>query len=201
MLKNTNSFKEKLIILSATWFGTGLIPPPKHFHGFAGTYGSFFSIPFCYLVITTSSDYFFVGDINAKYFELGLRIFYYLLFCFFIFALGLAVIDDAERLIGPSKDWRGKIKKHDLNQVVIDEVLGMLISCFPIVYFDLNQVNAPIIIWYIIAFIFFRFFDIVKIWPANYFDKKQTPVNIMLDDVVAGIYSAIALSFVILLSE
>ena len=44
----------------------------------------------------------------------------------------------------------------------------------------------------VLAFIIFRILDIVKPWPAIYFDKNTvSPHSIMLDDVIAGIYTLI----------
>jgi len=196
-LSKPKNLKEMMFLVIATWFGSSLIPPPKFVRGFAGTYGTFFSLPFCYLVVTISSEYFFIFTDNKSFFHIGLGLIIFLLTSLFIFILGLLVIEDAERIIGPSTDWQGKVRSHDLNQIVIDETLGMLITCFPMVIFDLKSIDIPIIFWYILAFILFRFFDIFKIWPACYFDATPTPMNIMLDDVVAGVYAGLVLCFAI----
>jgi len=70
--------------------------------------------------------------------------------------------------------------ERDPSEIVFDEVLGMFLSIF------LLPSNLT---YYIVAFFLFRFFDIVKFPPANFFDRMQNPIGIMLDDVVAGIYS------------
>ena len=47
--------------------------------------------------------------------------------------------------------------------------------------------------WIITSFILFRFFDILKPYPINIIDKKmKNGLGIMLDDIIAGIYSTIA---------
>jgi phosphatidylglycerophosphatase A len=71
---------------------------------------------------------------------------------------------------------------HDPQWIVIDEVLGMTVTWlfFP---------NADI---YFIALQFglFRFFDIVKIWPVSFFDKKiKHGAGTILDDIVSGLYA------------
>jgi len=44
------------------------------------------------------------------------------------------------------------------------------------------------------GFVLFRFFDITKIPPARFFDRRmKNGYGVVLDDVVAGIYSCIAL--------
>ena len=72
--------------------------------------------------------------------------------------------------------------------VVIDETVGQLLS-FVLVF----QVSWT---WYtpILGFVLFRFFDIVKLWPASYFDRSvHNAFGVMMDDVIAGIYAAIIL--------
>ncbi len=73
-------------------------------------------------------------------------------------------------------------KKHDASEVVIDEMAGMLLT-LAIIPTDITL--------YAIAFIAFRFFDIVKIFPANFIDRQKTPFSVMLDDIVAGVYAMI----------
>jgi phosphatidylglycerophosphatase A len=42
----------------------------------------------------------------------------------------------------------------------------------------------------VLLFVLFRFFDIVKIWPASYFDKKvKHGAGTILDDIVSGLYA------------
>jgi len=46
-----------------------------------------------------------------------------------------------------------------------------------------------------VAFLAFRFFDIVKVWPANWLDRNlKGGWGIMLDDLAAGVYAG-ALTF------
>jgi len=67
--------------------------------------------------------------------------------------------------------------------VIIDEFIGQLI---PLI---ICKGNLFLII---ISFISFRFFDILKIFPANIIDKKiKGPVGIIGDDIIAGLYSLI----------
>ena len=86
---------------------------------------------------------------------------------------------------------------HDPAEVIIDEFLGQLVSMIPI--FTLTQGIKSLLIYGLISFILFRFFDIVKPWPISYFDNMKNPLGVILDDIVAGIISALILFF--LLSE
>jgi len=69
---------------------------------------------------------------------------------------------------------------HDPSWIVIDEFLGLMIT-----YPFISNTNF---IHLIIIFILFRFFDIIKIWPASYFDKKvKHGIGIIFDDLVSGL--------------
>ncbi|MBI5328213.1 MAG: phosphatidylglycerophosphatase A [Deltaproteobacteria bacterium] len=78
--------------------------------------------------------------------------------------------------------------KKDPGQIVCDEVVGYIIAMF-LVPFTLFNV--------IIVFLLFRFFDILKPFPIGVIDKKMNSgFGIVLDDVLAGIYSNITFSFI-----
>lgn len=70
----------------------------------------------------------------------------------------------------------------DPQSVVIDEWVGMWIA--------LTGVRRS---WSIIvaAFLLFRLFDIVKVFPARRLERLKGGWGIMLDDVVAGVYALI----------
>jgi phosphatidylglycerophosphatase A len=76
----------------------------------------------------------------------------------------------------------------DSNRVVIDELLGMCISLFLI----------PVELKYIaLAFVLFRFFDIVKPLYIRKAEALPGGWGVMADDVLAGIYSNILLHIVV----
>tara|TARA_B100001989_G_scaffold22294_1_gene13551 strand:- start:151 stop:453 length:303 start_codon:yes stop_codon:yes gene_type:complete len=81
----------------------------------------------------------------------------------------------------------------DPKQIVIDEVLGQAMPLILIVYLSShNLINSPVEIYYIIAFILFRFFDILKPFPVSYFDKNHKNFfGIIMDDIMAGLYTMI----------
>jgi phosphatidylglycerophosphatase A len=86
--------------------------------------------------------------------------------------------------------------KKDPSKVVIDEVAGQFIALIPV----------PFIIktgwwWFILAFILFRFFDIVKPYPARTFESLKGGLGIMADDIVAGIYAAMAVALAITIMD
>ena len=64
----------------------------------------------------------------------------------------------------------------------------------PLFFFELSLLNI------FLSFIFFRFFDILKIFPASYIDKEYAnSLGIILDDIVAGIQASIIILFITLL--
>jgi phosphatidylglycerophosphatase A len=78
----------------------------------------------------------------------------------------------------------------DPGKVVIDEVAGQYIALMA----------APLVLegwWTIIAaFLLFRFFDIVKPYPARRLESLHGGLGIMADDVVAGAYAAISVALI-----
>ena len=75
--------------------------------------------------------------------------------------------------------------KKDPSEVIIDEFLGQSIPLLFIVNFNIYEV--------LIAFVTFRFFDIYKIYPINKMEDLKGSYGVILDDIVAGIYSLIIL--------
>ena len=91
------------------------------------------------------------------------------------------------------KDSESEFKNKDPRQIVIDEVLGQSMPLILLLYLNqTNQINLSIEIYYILSFIFFRFFDIFKPFPVSYFDKNhKNYFGIIMDDIMAGLYSMI----------
>jgi len=84
-------------------------------------------------------------------------------------------------------------KTHDSKIIVIDEFLG--------IYFILLFYEKIILIniYYTIIsiFILFRFFDVIKIFPANIIDKKiLNEYGVILDDIISAIYTVITIYFI-----
>ncbi len=77
------------------------------------------------------------------------------------------------------------LNEKDSRHIVIDEVGGYALSVF------LLQSN---LMTYIMAFFIFRFFDILKPPPIRYIERKVSGgTGIMLDDLIAGIYTNITI--------
>ena len=91
------------------------------------------------------------------------------------------------------KDTETEFHNKDPRQIVIDEVLGQSMPLILLLYLSqTNQINISIEIYYILSFIFFRFFDILKPFPVSYFDKyHKNYFGIIMDDIMAGLYTMV----------
>jgi phosphatidylglycerophosphatase A len=72
---------------------------------------------------------------------------------------------------------------HDPQWIVVDEVIGMLVTW--------SFVQRVDVMALLVVFVTFRFFDIIKIWPASYFDRLHHGFGTIADDVVSAIYAGI----------
>ncbi len=89
--------------------------------------------------------------------------------CLLLFVLSIFIMDEAESYLG--KDNR---------KIVLDEFWGFIIA---MLFIPKTLVNI------VIAFILFRIFDIMKVWPVNKMEKINGGLGIMADDIMAGIYA------------
>ncbi len=79
----------------------------------------------------------------------------------------------------------------DDRRIVIDELVGYLVT---VAFLPFSWTTA------LLGFVFFRFFDIVKPPPASWFDRRmKNGAGVVLDDVAAGLYAALALRLVLFL--
>jgi phosphatidylglycerophosphatase A len=95
------------------------------------------------------------------------------LFLLVVAAIGVPASGAAEKEFG-----------EDGGPIVIDEVVGQWITLA-------GLVPTPFVL--ILGFLLFRLFDIFKPFPARRLERLGGGVGVMLDDVVAGVYSAIVL--------
>ena len=98
-----------------------------------------------------------------------------------ITALGFMAAGKMEGLVG----------KKDPGCVVIDEVSGVMIAFFMLPF------KWPVVLS---AFFLFRAFDMFKIYPCNKLEALHGGAGIMMDDVVAGIYTLVTMQIAIKLA-
>jgi phosphatidylglycerophosphatase A len=161
--------REKIIKIAATFFGAGEV------EGMPGTIGTIAAIPL-YIIIAMVQYLPMFRDENGNTSIIYYNFYFIFLALFFVFASYIS--GEAE------KYYREK----DCQKIVIDEVLGFLTTMFLIKFH---------IVTIILGFIFFRIFDIIKIYPINKAQEVEGGVGVVLDDFIAGIFANI---MVVLLS-
>ena len=134
-----------------------------------GTFGSLATVILLYF-------FFHIFDLSS------ILIFIFLIIIFFFSFIAVAT---------HIKDTANK----DPKEVVIDEFIGQSI---PIYLYEIShgseKSSDEAIIFYGVCFILFRFFDIVKPFPINFFDKKfKNSFGVIMDDVCAGFYVVLSL--------
>lgn len=150
--------------LLATWFYAGLAPKAP------GTFGSLAALPFAYLLHALGR--------------------------WPLLAFGALVVF----IIGwwaTAAHTAGK-DDHDPSEIVIDEVVGQWIALLPVSYAASYHPAFPfngyeLLMYSVLAFGLFRLFDILKPFPVSWADQKDTPLGVMLDDVIAGIMAALCI--------
>ena len=84
----------------------------------------------------------------------------------------------------------------DPQEIVIDEVVGQMLPLLTIPIYETLYL-VPKIYYCIAAFVLFRLFDIWKPYPISYVDSNvEGAKGIMLDDILAGVYSIIILTII-----
>jgi phosphatidylglycerophosphatase A len=98
-----------------------------------------------------------------------------------LFVLGIVASTRTEQLLN----------EKDSSRIVIDEVVGYFVSILWIPY------STKFII---LSFVIFRIFDIIKPPPIRFVEiKVRGGLGVMLDDILAGIYTNLVLRLFVLL--
>ncbi len=112
--------------------------------------------------------------------HLSISLYLFLLISFFI--IGSIGADEITK----------KYEIEDPRWIVIDEVIGMMITLLPLYYNTVFDYKV-----FIAGFFLFRVFDVFKPFPVSWVDRKmKNGWGVMLDDVLAGVYSGIILYFI-----
>ena len=84
-----------------------------------------------------------------------------------------------------------RLQTHDHPAIVWDEIVG---------YFATMAFAPDGWGWMLLGFVLFRFFDVVKPWPIRWVDRRVSGGSgIMLDDLLAGIFSAVIIQIIVYL--
>jgi len=150
--------KKNLSKFIATFAGVGLFPIAP------GTIGSIAGLGVLWAISFASSDFY--------------QILLQLLFLIIFIPIGVIASSAYEKHFG----------KIDPKEVVVDEVVGIMITLFALPFTWINIIAG---------FILFRFFDIVKPFPIGKLQNIKGGWGIMADDIAAGIVSAAILRILI----
>ena len=111
------------------------------------------------------------------------NMFVLLLFTLIIFCYSLIAINNSFDEFSAS----------DPQEIVIDEFVGQMLPLLAIPIYETLYL-LPKMYYCIPAFLLFRLFDILKPYPVSHVDKNvKGAIGIMLDDILAGIYTIISL--------
>ena len=92
------------------------------------------------------------------------------------FAIGVWACDVTGKALGVA----------DHGGIVCDEVVAMMLV---LAFVPLTPS------WIVAAFLLFRLFDIIKLWPAGYFDRRwKHGLGVMMDDIAAAAHTLIVLA-------
>ena len=98
------------------------------------------------------------------------------LLCLGVTVVGVALVPHAERLYG----------REDPRPFVLDEVAGMWLTCL-LFWWHTPLATAAV------AFLAFRVFDVLKPPPIRRLEELPGGWGVMVDDLAAGLYSALLL--------
>ena len=142
-----------------------------------GTFGSLATIIILYI-------FFHILNLSSNIILIGLIF----IFIFSFLAVAIHIKDNENK---------------DPKEVIIDEFIGQSI---PIYLYEIShgseKSSEEAVIFYIVCFILFRFFDIAKPFPVSFFDKNfKNSFGVIMDDVCAGFYVVLTLICFMVLSS
>ena len=113
----------------------------------------------------------FFGTVILMYFNYEIFVIFFLM----VTVIGLYSVNQYQKTAG----------KSDKSEIIIDEFVGQLV---PLMIIDINLLNL------FLSFTLFRFFDILKFYPANVIDRKYSNYfGVIFDDIIAGIQASLVI--------
>ena len=98
---------------------------------------------------------------------------YYLMMTALLVIIGIWAADRAEQDFG-----------HDAGPIVIDEIIGIFITCALVPH-------TPLVLG--LGFVLFRIMDIAKPYPVNRSQDLSGGLGVVMDDILAAIYAHLVL--------
>ena len=161
-----------------------------------GTFGSLVAFPICYIIMDFSLKnqiFFYISGYNTNEQQF--------LSVFFIEILATTILFFAGTYF--TKIYIKDMKEQDPKEVVIDEVVGqmlvIILTSFSVIFLYSSSVPQKIdatyidfIFLFLMPFVLFRAFDILKPWPINWLDSNiKGALGVMIDDVAAALFAVV----------
>ena len=161
-----------------------------------GTFGSLIAFPICYIIMDFSLKHqvvFYISGYNPNEQQF--------LSVFFIEILATIILFFAGTYF--TKIYIKDAQEQDPKEVVIDEVVGqmlvIILTSFSVIFVYSSSVPQKIEAYYIdfiflflMPFVLFRAFDILKPWPINWLDSNiKGALGVMIDDVAAALFAVV----------
>lgn len=161
-----------------------------------GTVGSLSAFPLCYVIMYSTLNnqiVFHIEECSVIERQIITLVIIELLATLLLFVLGMYFT---------TIYIRGS-EEQDPKEVVIDEVAGqmlvIILGSFSVIlaferklteHFDVRIIDF--IFLFLLPFLLFRTFDIVKPWPINWLDQNvKGALGIMIDDIAAAIFAVV----------
>ena len=175
-------------IVTACYIGKIKIAP--------GTFGSLIAFPICYIIMDFSLKHqvvFYISGYNPNEQQF--------LSVFFIEILATIILFFAGTYF--TKIYIKDAQEQDPKEVVIDEVVGqmlvIILTSFSVIFVYSSSVPQKIeasyidfIFLFLMPFVLFRAFDILKPWPINWLDSNiKGALGVMIDDVAAALFAVV----------
>ncbi len=129
-----------------------------------GTAGTLMAVPFVYLALQSLSAPLF------------------LVLTVLVAVIGVPICSGASSRLGV----------HDHGGIVWDEFAGLFVTVLPLAFALVP--GAPLWLGMLLAFAWFRLFDVLKPWPIRVLDERvHGGLGIMVDDLLAGVFAALGL--------
>jgi phosphatidylglycerophosphatase A len=154
---------------AALWEAVATVGPIGRLPGAPGSFASVAAIPLAW-ALHAAGGFWLMGPATVAIAALG----WY-----------ATVVVLAERGAGPEADPE---------EIVVDEVAGMMLALWPLsLGLTILGSGPEVFPWpgWVAGFLVFRFLDIAKPWPVSAFDRMHGARGVMLDDLAAGAITAI----------
>ena len=161
-----------------------------------GTFGSLIAFPICYIIMDFSLKHqvvFYISRYNPNEQQF--------LSVFLIEILATIILFFAGTYF--TKIYIKDAQEQDPKEVVIDEVVGqmlvIILTSFSVIFVYSSSVPQKIeasyidfIFLFLMPFVLFRAFDILKPWPINWLDSNiKGALGVMIDDVAAALFAVV----------